>query len=148
MKHGDLTAALGCMLILFSILLGCADVSSKGVYRGYSGVEPAESEFAVLDLGTADEAIIDDTYHVSRRKYSTAKLLAGVHKIKWTASFGVSVLIEPSGYAAFGVISNVNFEAGHVYKFSQDRTTGRGYKVFFWIEDMTSGKIVWGTKKP
>ena len=148
MRHGDLIAEIVCMLILFSILTGCAAGPSKEFYRGYFGIEPSENELATLDLGSAYEAIIDDMYYISRGKYSAVKLVAGAHRIKWATSFGVSVMVEPRGYAAFDIISNVNIEAGHIYKLSADRTTGHGYKVYCWIEDMTTGKIVWGEKKP
>jgi hypothetical protein len=57
-------------------------------------------------------------------------------------------MVEPSGYAAFGMVSDVSLEAGHVYKFCADRTTGHGYRVYAWIEDRTTGRIVYGEKKP
>jgi hypothetical protein len=148
MRYGDLTTALSFMLIFFSILLGCAADQPKEVYRGYVATEQSESELATLDLGRADEVTIDDMYVISRGKYSTVKLLAGVHRIKWEWEFGFSVMVESSGFKAFGRFSNVNFEAGHTYKLSADRTHGQGYRVYFWIEDITSGKIVWGEKKP
>lgn len=148
MRNKDSTVSLGCMLILFSILLGCTADASKGVFRGYFGIEPPESRLAILDLGAASEVIIDDMYYVSQAKHSTVKLLAGVHRIQWASTFGVSVMVEPAGYASFGIISKVHLEAGHTYRLSADRTTGHGYRVFMWIEDMTTGKIVHGEKKP
>jgi hypothetical protein len=138
----------GCALIVLLTILGCSPALQKEPYRGYYGVEPAESELATLDLGTAAQAIIDDMYFVSGKNYRTVKLIAGMHTIKWVALFGMSVLVEPSGYAAFQVISKINFEPGHTYRFFQDRTTGHGYKVYTWIEDMTTGKIVYGERKP
>lgn len=133
--------------ILLSILLGCA-AAPKEVYRGYSGIEPNEGKLATLDVTGASEVVIDDMYYVNRGKYGTVQLPAGAHKIKWVGSFVVSVLIEPSGHAAFNIISDVNLEAGHVYKLSTDRTTGPSYRVYFWIEDTTTRKIIWGKKKP
>jgi hypothetical protein len=92
--------------------------------------------------------IIDDMYYVFRGQYDIVKLPAGVHRIKWSTSFGVSVMVDARGYAAYEIISNVNFEAAHIYKLSAERTTGYGYKVYCWIEDMTTRKIVYGEKKP
>ena len=148
MRNKDSAVSLGCMFILFSLLLGCATDYPKEVYRGYFGIEPSENELATLDLGATSEAIIDDMYYVSRAKHNTIKLPAGAHKIQWACTFGVSVLVEPAGYASFGIISKVHLEAGHTYRLSADRTTGHGYRVFMWIEDMTTGEIVYGEKKP
>jgi hypothetical protein len=148
MKRGHFTAALGCALLLLSILSGCAAGSPKGVYRAHYGVEPPESELATLDLGAAYELIIDDRYYVSRGKYGTVKLPAGNHRVQWSTWFGVSVMVEPSGHAAFGIVSDVSLEAQHTYKLCADRTTGHGYRVYHWIEDRTAGTIVYGEKKP
>jgi len=147
MSPGSFSAPVGCMLLLFSMLLGCASPQPTGVYRGYSGMAP-DSALAYLDLGAAHEAIIDDRHYVSRVKYSTVQLLAGAHRIQWAAAFGVSVMVEPGGYAAFETISNVTLEAGHRYRLSAGRTTGQGYKVYLWIEDTTTGRTVSGDKKP
>ena len=144
----DPRVGLASMLTLFFILTGCAPGSMQGVYRAYFGAEPDERQLATIDMGAAYEAIIDDMYYVSRSEYGTVKLIAGVHKIKWATVFGVSVMVESRGYAAFGIISKVNFESGHVYKLCADRTTGHGYKVYSWIEDITTQKIVFGEKKP
>jgi hypothetical protein len=148
MRNVAITAVRGFAVIFFLILLGCAADHPKEVYRAYSGIEPPENELATLDLGAGYEVIIDDMYYMSRKKYDSVKLIAGVHRIQWTTAFGVSVMVEPSGHVAFKMISNINLEAGHTYKLSADRTTGHGYKVYCWIEDTTTGKIVWGEKKP
>jgi hypothetical protein len=148
LRKRDLISALGCILIILTIFLGCTTDYPKEVYRGFYGIEPPESKLATLDLGEAYEVFIDDMYYVSQTKYGLVKLLAGAHRIKWTVIFGVSVMVDARGYAVYETISNVNLEAGHIYKLSADRTTGHGYKVYFWIEDITSGKIVYGEKKP
>jgi hypothetical protein len=142
-----LAAALACALLL-PVLAGCADGNPKGVYRAFYRIEPPESKLATLDMGAAYEMIIDDRYYVSAGKYGTVKLPAGTHRIRWSTSFGVSVIVEPSGYAAFDIASEVSLEADHTYKFFVDRTTGHGYRVYHWIEDTTSGRIVQGEKKP
>lgn len=139
---------LGSILIPVLILLGCASDSRTGIYRAYYAVTPPENQLATLYLGTASEAIVDDRYFISGQKYGVVKLVAGTHRIKWVASFGVSVLVEPAGHAAFGMTSIINFEAGHSYKLLQDRTTGHGYRAYLWVEDMTTGNVVFGEKKP
>jgi hypothetical protein len=148
MRNGDFSAALGQLLLLFLFFSGCAASSPKETYRAYYDAEPPESELATLDLGAAYEAIIDDSYYVSQEKYGNVKLPAGVHRIRWNTVFGVSVMVEPAGYAGFEIFSDVTLEAGHTYRIFADRTTGIGYKVYYWIKDMTSGRIVCGEKKP
>ncbi len=147
MRNGLLAATIGFLLTLL-ILAGCAADGPKGVYRAHYGAEPPDSELATLDMGAAYEMIIDDRYYVSRRKYAAVKLPAGPHRLWWATWFGVSVMVEPSGYAAFGIVSDISLEAGHTYRLCADRTTGHGYRVYHWIEDRTAGKIVFGEKKP
>ena len=148
MRHRTSTQALAGALLLLLILAGCAAGAPKGVYRAHYGVEPPESELATLDMGAAYELIIDERYYVSGRKYKAVRLPAGPHRVWWATSFGVSVMVEPSGHAAFGTVSDVSLEAGHSYRLCADRTTGHGYRVYHWIEDRTAGRVVWGEKKP
>jgi hypothetical protein len=105
--------------------------SSKGVYKGYTGEHP-ENEIATLEIGAGYAVIIDDMHYVSREKYGSVKLVAGDHRIK----FGP------------GLISNINFEAGHAYKISSYKPSGLNSKYMYWIEDMTTGKIIWEENKP
>ena len=148
MRPGHFTAVFGCVLLGLLIISGCAGNNPKGVYRAHYGAEQSEGELATLEMGAAHEIVIDDRYYVSGGKFGTVKLPAGAHQIWWATGFGVSVMVEPSGYAAFGMVSDVSLEAGHVYKFCADRTTGHGYRVYTWIEDRTTGRIVFGEKKP
>lgn len=148
MRHRTNTAVIGCLLFFIWMVSGCGSGSPKGVYRAFYGIEPPEKELATLELGRAYEMIIDDRYYVSAEKYATVKLPAGTHRINWRTWFGVSVMVEPSGQAVFGIVSDISLEAGQTYKLCADRTTGHGYRVYHWIEDMTTGRIVQGEKKP
>ena len=148
MKHRTSAQALAGALLLLLILAGCAASVPKGVYRAHYGAVPPESELATLEPGAAYELIIDERYYVSGRKYGTVKLPAGPHRVWWATWFGVSVMVEPSGQAAFGIVSDVSLEAGRTYRLCADRTTGHGYRVYHWIEDRTEGRVLWGEKKP
>lgn len=148
MRHRTSAQALAGALLLLLFLAGCAAGVPKGVYRAHYGTESPESELATLDMGAAYEVIIDDRYYVSGRKYGTVKMPAGDHRIQWSTWFGVSVMVEPSGHASFGIVSDVTLEAGHTYRLCADRTTGHGYRVYHWIEDRTTGRIVYGERKP
>jgi hypothetical protein len=135
-------------LLLLPALAGCAADAPRGVYRAHYDAEPPESELAVLEMGAAYELIIDERYYVSGRKYKEVRLPTGAHRIWWATWFGVSVMVEPSGQAAFGIVSDASLEAGHTYRLCADRTTGHGYRVYHWIEDRSAGRVVWGEKKP
>lgn len=148
MRHRTSTQALAGALLLLLILAGCAAGAPKGVYRAHYGAVPSESELVTLEPGAAYELIIDERYYVSGRKYGAVRLPAGDHRIWWATWFGVSVMVEPSGQAAFGIVSDVSLEAGHTYQLCADRTTGHGYRAYHWIEDRTAGRVVWGEKKP
>jgi len=148
MKNGLSKGVFLCTVLLLWLISGCAASGPKGIYRAHYGVEPPESELATLDMGAAYEAVIDDRYYVSGGKYGSVKLPAGPHRIHWNTWFGVSVMVEPSGQAAFGIVSDISLEAGHTYRLCADRTTGHGYKAYHWIEDRTTGRIVYGEKKP
>jgi hypothetical protein len=138
---------LGCLLLTFVFLFGCGSKTQE-MYHAYYEYEPAESELATLNLGDAIYAIIDDKYIIEHEKYESVKLLAGDHRIKWANIFVVSVMIEPSGFASYEMTSNVTFEAGHTYEFKAARTHGPGYRVYLWIEDTATGKVIDGKKKP
>jgi hypothetical protein len=148
MKIESIMQTLGSVLIFLFIFSGCSPALPKEAYRAYYDAEPTENELATLDMGTAAQVIIDDMHLVSGREYRTVKLIAGIHKVKWASLFRISLLVEPTGIAGSGRISRINFEPGHTYKFFQDRTTGYGYKLYTWVEDMTTGKVVDGEKIP
>jgi hypothetical protein len=74
--------------------------------------------------------------------------MPGEHTIKWQTEFSVSVLVEPSGWATGGEQADVTLVAGHVYTLKADRTTGPGYRMFFWIRDDTAQQVIAGTRKP
>ena len=75
-------------------------------------------------------------------------LLAGEYTIRWACLYGVSVMIEPSGWAGAEGSGEVRLEAGHHYTTHCDRTTGWGYETFQWLKDDTTGTVVAGARKP
>jgi len=42
----------------------------------------------------------------------------------------------------------LELKAGHTYELHADRTTGHGYRKYFWITDAASGEVVAGEKMP
>lgn len=148
MKIPLVMPVLGCMLIFLFILSGCGVARSKEPYLCYFGVKPDETELATLDLGYATQVIIDDMYLVQSYKYSTVKLISGMHKVNWITEFRIAYAVNPSGHDFSREIADINFKAGHRYIILQDRTTGYGYKLYTWIEDTTNGNVVYGEKMP
>ena len=100
-----------------------------------------------LQLGSASEVIID-SMKVDHSDYGTVVMLPGPHEIRWNTWFGVSVLVEPSGFATRKAGHVVDLKAGHTYILKADRTTGHGYRTYLWIEDTSTGEVIAGTKKP
>jgi len=128
------------------LLLACAALPDVP-YKLYPGPVRPDSDLAIVRLGDADAAKFDDRI-ASRGDWSEVLLLPGEHLIEWQTEFGVSVLVEPSGFAMGGNEAKVMLLAGHVYTLRADRTTGPGYRMFFWIRDETTQQVVAGEAKP
>jgi hypothetical protein len=129
------------------LLLSACSPGPAYVYKLYPGPARDPLEISVVHLGTVQAARFDGLT-AARSDWSEVHLLPGEHLIEWGTEFGVSVMIEPSGFATGGRKENVTLEPGHSYTLKADRTTGPGYRMFFWIEDDTTGQILAGVRKP
>lgn len=116
-------------------------------YKLYPGPERPLAELAVVKLGNAVAAEFDSRL-VMRGDWSEVHLLPGEHTIRWQAEFGVSVMIEPSGFATRGSQVVAQLEAGQVYRLRAERTTGPGYRAYLWIEDASTGAVLAGMRRP
>ena len=83
-----------------------------------------------------------------KSRNAAAELLPGRYNIEWGRVFGSSVLVNPAGFAEYERSETLSLVAGHVYTLRADRTTGHGYRIYFWIEDETTNTVVAGTKMP
>jgi hypothetical protein len=108
----------------------------------------ADEELATIEFGRRVYAVRIDGFEVSSADYGRVNLLPGNHQVSWDAEFGVSVLVNPSGWDTTEVDLTVNLLAGHAYTVNADRTTGPGYRMYLWMEDASSGEVIAGTKKP
>ncbi len=120
---------------------------TEHVYKSYGGPERPAAELATIVLNDAVEARIGDR-KVSPVDYARVQVLPGLHQVDWQCLYGVSVMIEPSGFASAGASGRIQFAAGHTYSLHCDRTTGQGYTTYQWIKDDTTGEIVAGNRKP
>jgi hypothetical protein len=117
------------------------------VYKMYGGSQRPDAEISVIDLGDAVGVKVGDR-KVAHSDYSRIQLLPGTYPVYWECLYGVSVMIEPSGFATGARAADVELRAGHVYSLHCDRTTGYGYQTFQWVWDDTEDRLVAGRKKP
>jgi hypothetical protein len=135
-----------CLMVIG--LAGCAARSSETfAYKLYPGPLRPASELAIVRLGNAHAVEINGRIVVNG-DWTEVHLLPGVHDIRWQTEFGVSIMIEPSGSATGGSKARVEMAAGQVYVLRSDRTTGSGYRMYFWIEEAVGGRVIAGTPKP
>lgn len=134
------------LAILIVFMSGCVPLP-KGVYRGYPGTELPDDYLALLDIGKANWVQIDGMYYVDGSEYTVVKLLPGLHRLDWTATFGVSVTVDPRMIVDFRANATVTLEAGHNHRLRAERTFGPGYRVYMWIEDTSRGSVIAGDKK-
>ena len=147
-RIGRFVAAISLVPFVGLLLTACATAPAPvWSYKLYPGPERPVTELAVVRMGDASAAEFNGR-PVARRDWTEVHLLPGEYTVRWQVVFGVSVLIEPSGYATGGWEARVPLEAGQTYRLRADRTTGHGYRMFFWIEDVATGAVVAGTRKP
>lgn len=139
-----------CRALLVTLLLlptiGCSD--TVHVYKMYGGPQRPDAELAIVTLGDSTTAAVVGERKVSRSNYSQLALRPGAYTIRWACLYGVSVMVEPSGWATGEASGEVLLEAGHRYTTHCDRTTGPGYETFQWLKDDTTGTVVAGARKP
>lgn len=140
------TPVLCSLVALVGLLSGCSTLPRE-IYHGYSGPYLPDASLAIVDLGTAQWVRIDDL-RVDRARYSAVKLRPGAYDIEFGRAFGVSFLVDPRMLVEQKQSATVTLEAGHTYRLQADRTYGRGYRVYFWIEDAGTGNVVYGSRKP
>jgi|GEM_PF-1552752 len=117
------------------------------IYKLYPGKRLPTSELAILLLGDIPSITVNG-FSVSKTDYQEVHLLPGLQALTWRKAFGFSVMVEPSMIKEVERALEVRLKAGQTYKLFADRTTGQGYRFYFWIADMSSGEVIGGSKKP
>lgn len=135
-----------CLLCV--LLLNACASAPKQVMHCYSGAELPRSSVSEIEMGYANYLVVDNMYYAEGMEFSSVRLLPGEHKLKWSMTFGVSVMVDARMRVGMPADEKVNLEAGHTYRILADRTTGHGYRTYTWIEDVATGKVVAGTKMP
>ena len=136
------------ILGLSGLLAACASGPLEThAYKLYPGPVRPAAGLAIVRMGDAGRAEFDGR-PASGRDWTEVHLLPGEHTIRWQSGFGVSVMIEPGGFATGSSEARVTLAAGHLYSLRADRTTGHGYQTFLWIRDDTTGENIAGEPKP
>jgi hypothetical protein len=146
MRSAGRTLLLCCALC--ACLGACAGAPPQPfAYKLYPGPVRPASELAVVRFGDAQYVAFDGR-PTSHADWTEVHLLPGTHRIDWQSEFGVSVMVEPSGWVTGGESVDAELAAGRTYVLRADRTTGYGYRLYFWIEDEATGGVVAGERKP
>lgn len=135
MSNTILAIKVSVIVIFLSLLSSCVTPESA-IYKLYPGPEVPESGIATLDIYDAGSAVIDG-HRVDYKDYDKVQLLPGNHNIRWTSKF----VLKESQY-------DVILEGGHTYRLRSDTAPGARLRIYIWIEDITSGNVIAGTKKP
>ena len=117
-------------------------------YKLYPGPVLADSQLVTLILDDSVGVVLIDGLMFSAREYTSAKLLPGEYHLNWGVRFGVSVLVDSSGYGEANIATTARLSAGRTYIAKFERTAGPGYKAYLWLEDSGSGEVVAGESKP
>ncbi len=161
--HAPVATVLRCLLVLglVSGLTGClvvpedqtyqslieSEKSGRQIYKLYPGKQRPSNELAVVFLNDIPSVSVDGL-SVFKTDYQEIHLLPGRHALAWRKVFGFSVMVEPTMMKEAELALEAGLNAGHTYKLFADRTTGQGYRFYFWIEDVASGEVIGGLKKP
>jgi hypothetical protein len=117
-------------------------------YKLYPGPVIADSQLATLILDSPVRVILIDGLVFSAHEYASAKLLPGEYHLNWSVHFGVSVLVDSSGFGEADTATIAQLNAGRTYIAKFERTYGPGYQTYLWLEDFDSGEVVAGERKP
>ena len=127
--------------------LTAQEKSTQQVYKLYPGSKRPPSELAILLMGDVPSANVDGL-EVQKTDYQSIHLLPGTHDLSWRKTFGFSVMVEPAMIKTAEHTVSVDLQAGHTYKLFADRTYGTNYRLYFWVQDIASGNVIGGRKKP
>ena len=147
--HIDLSIHRWYLTISLALILSACSAKPEEVYRGYGGPDLPNASLVTVNLkNRAIEWVECNDLRVDGKQYGAIKLLPGTYRIRYRATFAVSYAIDSRGRVSREVTATVVLKAGHTYELRAERTTGHGYKLFFWIEDVQETSIIWGEKKP
>ena len=139
-----------CIVMLVCEIAGCAG-PAPAVLNAYSGPERADSEIAVIRSVGAAVTMIDGRSiptHPDPKNfyYRDFHVLPGEHEFRVHRVWLASIYVAPSGFIDASRDFTLKVEAGHTYQVLADRTTGHGYRLYFWVEDAAVKAVVAGEK--
>jgi len=147
---GLVSGLTGCLMIpedkTYQSLVE-SEKTERQIYKLYPGKHRPTSELAILLLGDIPSITVNGL-SVFKTDYQEVHLLPGLQALVWRKVFGFSVMVEPSMIKEAELALEVRLKAGHTYKLFADRTTGHGYRFYFWIMDTVTGEVIGGSKRP
>ncbi len=88
-----------------------------------------------------------DLHLTTRPPHDAVDLIPGTYSVEWGKRFAVSHMIDATMSIDPMRQAELALKPGHVYRLGADRTTGPGYTVFLWIEDVTQREVVSGNPR-
>lgn len=146
-RWGGIVLAL-LIAVLGSLALGGCATQNAAVYKLYPGPTLPDAEISTLRFGDGVHALRLDGLSVHSGDYGAIQVLPGQHHLAYGATFAVSVMVNPNMVDSTDTSHTVDLVAGHHYAIQADRTTGHGYRMYLWIEDLQSGEVIAGEKMP
>jgi hypothetical protein len=132
-----------CALCLFAV--AACSAGPYHVYKLYPGPQRAPGEMSIVRIGEIPAARIDHLTVAHSSDWNEVHLLPGEHTIEWGRESHVSVMVEPTGWIIGR--ETLVLEPGHIYILKAEKVPGN-YRMFFWIQNVTTGQVVAGTPKP
>jgi hypothetical protein len=143
-------ARCGFSLVVLSALMlaGCAgDSGPPAVYKLYPGPMRPVAELATVKLGDA-YAVVVDGLTASHGDWDMVVLPPGHHRLDCMVEYGASVVLEPTGLGHATSRLESNLTAGRTYVIRFARSYGQHRHAWLWLEDVETGEVVAGRKKP
>lgn len=139
--------------LVVSACATCPACAPAPPFRGYAGPELPDENVAVLDWSGRTAAVLEIggrktvlTEFAGRGPQTQARLLPGLHTIRYGGTFGGSVLLGPA-LQHYDLTALIDMKPGRIYRVRWERVYGwRSRADYLWIEDSTTGQVVHGMR--
>lgn len=149
MAVGLLICLGGCLLAPEDkayLALTAREKYQQQVYKLYPGSQRPPGELAILLMGDVPSVSIDGL-DVGITDYQAVHLLPGQHTVSLRWQWFLNQMEKTSKRGETERTIETNLAAGHTYILFTGITLWH-HQCYFWIEDVNSGDVVGGRKKP
>ena len=136
--------------LIFISSCASAPKHSVEIYQAYVGsalsAETVSSIHMVVrsDLRDYVDWVAIDSARIDHEEYGAISIRPGDYLVEWGRKFSLSPMLKASGSESRQWRADLKLEAGHAYTIHAKRTVGHGYKIYSWITDDTTGRLIWG----